>query len=111
MIKTHSILRSFLMVLYSLCAHIAISVSLLCFFEALNTSHYYPAISLGSILRSDTPFLFFFAAFLVITLLGTIIFAFSKNKAELVTSFVKTFIPTVFWSDLLFFLWIFLFDH
>ena len=44
MIKTHSILRSFLMVLYSLCAHIAISVSLLCFFEALNTSHYYPAM-------------------------------------------------------------------
>ena len=110
MYRTHSFLRSFLLVLYSLCAHVAISVSLLCFFEALNTSHYYPAMSLGSILRSDTPFLCFFAAFLVITLLGTIIFAFSKNKAELVTSFVKTFIPTVFYSDAAFILAILIFS-
>ena len=110
MTKSKSILRCLPMLLYSLFLHIALGVSLVAFFEDLSTSHYYPAISLGSILRSDAVFLCFFAAFVVFALLGTIIFAFSKNKAELVTSFVKTFIPTVVWSDAAFILAILIFS-
>ena len=59
---------------------------------------------LCSLIPQARVFLCFFAAFMVFTLLGTIVFTFSKNKYELVTSFVKTFIPTVFWSDAAFIL-------